>query len=738
MKKNLFKKYQSFNLIDKIKSKVFILSILALSFSPFLSFSQTDDTDNDGIINSLDFDDDNDGILDCVENQLTITTPITRFLELNGSATEVSATEISLTPISKYQAGQAWTRGQINFGKSFSFSYQAYLGTVDLNGADGIATVFHNSPAGINAIGADGVGMGARGIANGIVLELDTYNNVGEGVGDIQADHGMIWDSDNQSGSGLLSTAINLGQLENGNWHTVVTTWNFETHTLSYTVDGITAGSYTGDVVNNFFGGANKVYFGYTSSTGFYTNQHSIRFTEKCSLPFELDTDNDGIPNKDDLDSDNDGCSDANEYYNNISADGGDGGVYGIGIPEVLIADGTVSNATYLGEYINAITPFEFSPKPTDQTIITSNSAMFSFGSPNTPSVANIQWQISTNGGTAWTALTNNTIYSGVNSTTLKLSIVDLTYNGNKYRAIISNNPNYVCGSITSPEASLFVNQKPPETRPDIDSYTINIPKLVKVLINDPTTNPIIPTTIQIVASDAGSNGLIKTVLGQGKWVVNPTTGDITFSPETGYIGNPTVIEYFGKDANMVVSNASTVTLTNIPLAVDLIKFSAVHFDNKIIINWFTANEKEFSHFEVQKSPNAKEFGQIGIIKVNKSSIYNQIDENPIEGINYYRLKMVDLDGTSKLSKTISVNFEKGGVYVAVENPANNSEFKVMTNIKNAKITLLSQLGKAMALNMIDNGNGSYSLKVSNLIAGTYFLGIQNNGKLITKKVIIP
>ena len=48
-----------------------------------------------------------------------------------------------------------------------------------------------------------------------------------------------------------------------------------------------------------------------------------------------IDTDNDGIPNYLDLDSDNDGCSDANEYYNSLTADAGDGGVYGEGTPTV-------------------------------------------------------------------------------------------------------------------------------------------------------------------------------------------------------------------------------------------------------------------------------------------------------------------------------------------------------------------------------------------------------------------
>jgi len=76
----------------------------------------------------------------------------------------------------------------------------------------------------------------------------------------------------------------------------------------------------------------------------------------KTALPFSIlaqnfadeDTDNDGNPDRLDLDSDGDVCSDANEYYNNPSADGGDGGEFGQGMPSVDL-DGLVIAAGYNG-----------------------------------------------------------------------------------------------------------------------------------------------------------------------------------------------------------------------------------------------------------------------------------------------------------------------------------------------------------------------------------------------------
>ena len=278
------------------------------------------DSDGDGVPDWQDLDDDNDGITDCDENLLGANASVSNVFSFvtAGTAIATSNNEVRLTQDTGYQAGRIWSVGKVDFTKSFVLRFDAYLGTRD-NGADGIAAVFHNSPQGVNATGATGLGIGASGIANGIVLELDTYNN-GTGLGDISSDHGQIWDSDNQTSTGFLTTAIALPELENSAWHPVVINWNATTKTISYTVDGTNAGTYTGDLVTNYFAGANKVYFGYTASTGGATNEQKIRINSFCSdLPLEMDNDNDGIPNQLDTDSDGDGCADAIEGSENVT-----------------------------------------------------------------------------------------------------------------------------------------------------------------------------------------------------------------------------------------------------------------------------------------------------------------------------------------------------------------------------------------------------------------------------------
>jgi hypothetical protein len=294
------------------------------------------DSDGDGIPNSLDLDDDNDGIVDCIEKGLDPNSTVSTIFKLNGNATEINSKQVRLTQALNNEAGQMWSYGKVDFNKSFTLSYEANFGSSD-GGADGITTVFHNSPAGVDAVGGAGGGIGAIGIQNGIVLEVDTYDN-GPGVGDIPNDHGQIWASASQSGANLLTTAVDLGNVEDNVWRPVIITWDFPTKRLSYTVGGILAGAYTfpsNNPITNYFGGVSNVYFGYTASTGGAVNEQSVRYNDFCSqLPLELDTDGDGIPNQLDLDSDNDGCPDAIEGDENVT------------LNQLVFAGGNVTSGT--------------------------------------------------------------------------------------------------------------------------------------------------------------------------------------------------------------------------------------------------------------------------------------------------------------------------------------------------------------------------------------------------------
>ncbi len=103
-----------------------------------------------------------------------------------------------------------------------------------------------------------------------------------------------------------------------------------------------------------------------------------------------------------------------------------------------------------------------------------------------------------------------------------------------------------------------------PVATDDSGFYTPGVPRVVAVLDNDTTRDPIVPSTVRIVGL-AGGPVLSLDVDGQGEWTVNTGDGTITFTPDPGYEDDPTPIQYTGQDAFANVSNPATVTLTTEP-----------------------------------------------------------------------------------------------------------------------------------------------------------------------------
>lgn len=89
--------------------------------------------------------------------------------------TASGADQIVLTTADSYEHNAAMSTSKIDLTQNFTLAFNLYLGTKDDTGADGIAFVLQNS--GISAVGANGSGLGASGIANAVAIEFDTYYN---------------------------------------------------------------------------------------------------------------------------------------------------------------------------------------------------------------------------------------------------------------------------------------------------------------------------------------------------------------------------------------------------------------------------------------------------------------------------------------------------------------------------------------------------------------------------------
>ncbi|MFZ5554269.1 MAG: lectin-like domain-containing protein [Bacteroidota bacterium] len=230
---------------------------------------------------------------------------------LVDDATSVSPFNcVTLTPNSTNQRGCAWdVNSTLDFTAGFTYDFTVNLGSSDA-GADGMSFTIQNDPRGRCACGTAGGSLGAGGITNSIMIEIDTYLNFEDRddfttsfigcAGAEDPDHLDIWvngtinpDLDGNcnataGGERVITTAARLQNppgvnynIENGSNHLLRITWTpGSPGTLNATVMNMAATITYGTVAYSFnpmtVFGTNTPYFGFTASTGGLSNTQSM------------------------------------------------------------------------------------------------------------------------------------------------------------------------------------------------------------------------------------------------------------------------------------------------------------------------------------------------------------------------------------------------------------------------------------------------------------------------------
>ncbi len=170
-------------------------------------------------------------------------------------------------------------------------------------------------------------------------------------------------------------------------------------------------------------------------------------------------------------------------------------------------------------------------------------------------------------------------------------------------------------------------------------------------------------------------------------------------------------------------------------LPITLLDFTGQADGTASLLKWSTAQEENSNYFSVERSQDGKDFTAIGQVSAADNSDqtlnYSFTDPSPFTGNNYYRLHMVNMDGTSGYSGIVVVNFNSTSQLVVVyPNPAHGSFQLLLKNMQAGTygLTLLNAAGQTvMAKTIQASSPTSYSETVNlgaNLAAGTYLVRI--------------
>jgi hypothetical protein len=97
-------------------------------------------------------------------------------------------------------------------------------------------------------------------------------------------------------------------------------------------------------------------------------------------------------------------------------------------------------------------------------------------------------------------------------------------------------------------------------------------------------------------------------------------------------------------------------------LPVKLLYFTAIGDGNKVRLNWNVKDEQEVARYEVEESTNGTSFSRLNTVNSLQRAawLYTDYDFAPVDGWNYYRLKIFDIQGKFTYSDIRKVKFSKG------------------------------------------------------------------------------
>jgi hypothetical protein len=198
---------------------------------------------------------------------------------------------------------------------------------------------------------------------------------------------------------------------------------------------------------------------------------------------------------------------------------------------------------------------------------------------------------------------------------------------------------------------------------------------------------------------------------------------------------------YLNKNADSVVN----------VLPLKLLGFTASRNSDNVLLMWETSNEVNVKQFDVERSFNAFQFDSISTILPKNlfnnrlSYTYGDKDRVAIKSDKkiYYRLKMIDIDGSYRYSNVAAVNpFDNDTEIRLYPNPVKGSEvfIKFMQSADgNAYVRIEDLSGRIVRRFVFKNNsyNRSIPVNVSGLTKGVYILKVETSNKTSTHQLVL-
>lgn len=283
-------------------------------------------------------------------------------------------------------------------------------------------------------------------------------------------------------------------------------------------------------------------------------------------------------------------------------------------------------------------------------------------------------------------------------------------------------------------------------------NYELTMPVIACIKNDGITQSDVFDKFALFVGNDLRGTGNVINVNEFNNFVVSMIVGATApneiyslyfFDNSHNQVYNMTQILHFNELGYGSFDSPYCLDLNGSVLPVEWLHFSAKAQNKNVLLAWQVAEETNTSHYEVQASETGQTWETIGevVAKNNATMAYTFLDEHPVEGINYYRIREVEHQGSYSFSKIESVYFGNAGqpIYVypnpttgalTVEAPFNTSE-KVTVEVFDA-------LGRLVVQQILNpEGQGfETQLELKDMADGVYTLRMDDGESITTERVV--
>lgn len=192
---------------------------------------------------------------------------------------------------------------------------------------------------------------------------------------------------------------------------------------------------------------------------------------------------------------------------------------------------------------------------------------------------------------------------------------------------------------------------------------------------------------------------------------------------------------------NNVRFTLGTANLNNTPLPVELLTFTGKEMeDGHVQLNWSTASEDGSAHFDVERSTDL--LGWDPVLRKTAAGHsttliqYDGIDVTPIVTTTYYRLRQVDMDGTTALSPIIAIEPRSIIEPMIWPNPAAGLVHVMLPSGTIERVELVDQQGRIVRI-ALSSDTDRLTIPVDMVSSGTYLLRTWTSNGMIVRKLSI-